>query len=735
MQNITKFTMQAMLLSVCLTGCQQRTFVMDESETDDVRIPVVFSGTIQTRLADNEWEADDKIGIFMFKTRQDEVADAVIDNSNNRKYSYSAENNFTPCTKNDALYYPQEGNVDFVSYYPYSAVEECQLKLDVSVQEDPVSIDLLYSNNLINIEKGKTQHTLQFTHRLSKVVFNISAGTDFDSGDLSGLKLSVEDIAASATLNVFTNELTLAPGANKAITAKTNEAGTLSEAILLPQTCAGKKVKIVLANRRTYTFIIGSTVTSSTNGGDTQSTTSDASWEAAYKYTYNIELNRDYYSVESISASISEWTDKDPEGLSQSGSSTLDASIWDGTTSNIDWYSASESSFDISTAEQFAGFSELVNSGISFEEKTVNLLSDVDLNSKEWTPIGYNKAVTFKGTFNGGNHTVNGVSPVIQAESQAVGLFGDNSGVIKDVIVSGTVTYSGDEVATVCLGGVVGINRGTIEGCRNYASVSGVNAMTEGKINIYLGGIAGYHTGSGTIEDCQNQGVIEGENVKSESSTVAIGGIAGWAEAGVENCENDQSVRCKGLKSYAGGIIGCFKAASTISNCYNYGSVTIEDAVSISMAGGIVGYMPIATGCVSGSYNYAEVTANIANATEYAKAGGIVGHNYGGQITSNTNNGAVTATNSETAGCSAAGGVVGYNLKEGAIHLCTNGTNGSAQSGGVYGCIAGFNSTAEDEVGYVYSCCTNKGTPLKWIGSATENGSLAGVADSEHTDE
>ena len=217
---------QVALLSLCLAGCQQRTFLIDESELDEERIPVMFSGTIQTRMADNAWEADDKIGVFMFKTGQTEVTNAVIDNSNNRKYIYSSDNKyFSPATKNDTLFYPQDANVDFISYYPYSAVEDYQLKLDVSVQADPSSIDLLYSNNLTNITKGNTQQTLQFTHRLAKTVFNIQAGTDFNAKDLVGLKLSVEDVAASATFNIFKNELTLSSNSNKTITAKTNEQG------------------------------------------------------------------------------------------------------------------------------------------------------------------------------------------------------------------------------------------------------------------------------------------------------------------------------------------------------------------------------------------------------------------------------------------------------------------------------------------------------------------------------
>ncbi len=728
--------MQVALLSLCLAGCQQRTFLMDESGMEEERIPVMFSGTIQTRMADNAWEADDKIGVFMFRTGQTEVTNAVIDNSNNRKYIYSSENSFSPATKNDTLFYPQDANVDFISYYPYSAVEDYQLKLDVSVQADPSSIDLLYSNNLKNIAKGNTQQTLEFTHRLAKAVFNIKAGTDFNAKDLVGLKLSVEDVAASATFNIFENELTLASNSNKTITAKTNEQGTQAEAIMLPQDCENKKVRIVLANRRTYTFLIGSSTVVAGNG-DTGSATKDTEWAASFKYTYTITLNRDYYSVESIKATITDWTANNQGALDQSGSSTIDASIWDGTTSNIDWYDASLSTFNISTAEEFAGFSELVNGGNNFEGKTVNLLSDIDLNNKSWTPIGYDKTTSFKGTFNGGNHTVNGIAPVMHADSQVLGLFGDNSGAINDVIVSGTVSYSGDAIASVIMGGVAGMNRGTIKGCRNYASVTGGNTAVsdDGKTSLYIGGIAGYHSGSGSVEDCQNQGVITGENVKSTSSNVVIGGIAGYANASIKKSENDQSVRCKGVTALAGGIVGNLASETgVVSASYNYGSVTIEEASSASKAGGVVGSMT-KSAKVSGSFNYAEVTANISNDTEYVKVGGIVGQNTGCQVISNTNNGAVSAVNTQTAACSAAGGIVGYNEKGGEIHKCTNGTGGSAQCVGVYGCIAGYNSTADTAEGYVYNCCTNNGTPTKWIGSATGNSSLAGVTTTEHTDE
>ncbi len=736
MRNITKISFLAALLSVCLTGCRQATYSIEISE--DQRFPVCFSGEIQTRMVDNTWETNDRIGVFMFKTGQTDVASAAIDNSDNRKYIYSSvsgENIFGPYTENDALYYPQVGNVDFVAYYPYHAVEDYKLKLDVSIQADPSSIDLLYSNNLKNIEKGETLQTLQFTHRLSKIVFKITAGKGLTDADLNGLKLSVEDVASSATLDIFTDALNLTSNSNKTITANTNAAGTQAEAILLPQTCKDKKVKVVLANRRTYTYIIGSS-TIATGIENTGAATNETKWEASYKYTYNIELNRDYYSVTSLTGTITEWVDKEESDLVQSGSSNIEASIWDGFTTNFDWYSESKDSFNISTAEELAGFSELVNDGNSFEGKTVNLLSDIDLNDEDWTPIAYNKETSFKGSFNGGNHTVNGLTPIIRAGGNVLGLFGDNSGTIENVVVSGSIDYNGDPQTAISIAGVAGMNRGTIKGCRNYASISVVNTAAKGKsISLYVGGITGYCDTTTTIEDCQNQGVIKGENMNSSSSTVIMGGITGYSKAVIRNSENNQSLRCKGGNLCVGGIVGNLSSGkSAASECYNYGNVTIEESDSTSMAGGIVGYLT-KSGKVSESFNYAEVVANVANATEYAKAGGITGQNNGGQIISSTNNGVVSAVNTQNADYAAAGGIVGYNQNNGTVHKCTNGANGSAQSAGSQGGIAGFNNTTEKEVGKIYNCCTNNGTPSKWIGNATDRGSLAGVTTSEHTDE
>lgn len=69
------------------------------------------------------------------------------------------------------------------------------------------------------------------------------------------------------------------------------------------------------------------------------------------------------------------------------------------------WYDDLSESFDISTAEQLAGWVYLNNNGTSFEGKTLNLTADIDLSGHTWTMVS-----TFYGSFNGNFHVVSGLN-------------------------------------------------------------------------------------------------------------------------------------------------------------------------------------------------------------------------------------------------------------------------------------------------------------------------------------
>ena len=107
----------------------------------------------------------------------------------------------------------------------------------------------------------------------------------------------------------------------------------------------------------------------------------------------------------------------------------------EGFAADTSWYGAGVAEeYNITTADQLAGLSELVNdSGVSFEGKTLNLTASLDLSGGEWIPIGHGDNY-FRGTFNGNNHTINGLT--ITSVYPSTGLFGNLYGTVSNLIVS-----------------------------------------------------------------------------------------------------------------------------------------------------------------------------------------------------------------------------------------------------------------------------------------------------------
>ena len=188
----------------------------------------------------------------------------------------------------------------------------------------------------------------------------------------------------------------------------------------------------------------------------------------------------------------------------------------------------------------------------------------------------------------------------IYAEDYAGGISGYHNrfSIINNCYNAGKV-YS-----TYRSGGIVGENRSSI-----------INSYNKGIIDsAYSGGIAGQN--SGDIITCYNMGSI--------TATVYAGGIVGENRSDVSYCYNTGKIRATSSnvesKAYAGGIAGCnTDDDSSISSCYNSGSVTAEIAM---YAGGIASYNG---GMVQNCYNKGDITTLRTYLDAYA--GGIVAVN------------------------------------------------------------------------------------------------------------
>ena len=207
------------------------------------------------------------------------------------------------------------------------------------------------------------------------------------------------------------------------------------------------------------------------------------------------------------------------------------------------------------------------------------------------------------------------------------------------------------------VGGIAGYNTGSVKG----ATVSGsVKHSVGSDYYSYVGGVVGYEAGGKSIENSENKADIVGKY---------SGGIAGYvyASATISNCSNSGAVSGS---SSSGGIAGYVYASATISNCTNSGSVTASGS-SYSYSGGIAGYVDAAA-TISNCTNSGSVTATTTSSHDDSYSGGIVGvfKNSKGQVSTCVNLGKVfsstkytgtsTNTNSTLFRIAYAGGIAGY---------------------------------------------------------------------------
>ena len=187
-------------------------------------------------------------------------------------------------------------------------------------------------------------------------------------------------------------------------------------------------------------------------------------------------------------------------------------------------------------------------------------------------------------------------------------------------------------------------------------------------VGIIDSNIQGYQYIGGIVGRAYSSSTITNcYNTGSVTGSIYVGGIAGYAfSSTITNCYNTGSVTGS---SYVGGIAGRV-SSSTITNCYNTGSVSGEDDV-----GGIAGYASSSTS-ITNCYNTGSVTGP-------SYVGGIAGRAYS-TITNCYNTGSVT-------GSSYVGGIAGR-VSSSTITNCYN--TGSVSGEDDVGGIAGYASSS-----------------------------------------
>ena len=240
-----------------------------------------------------------------------------------------------------------------------------------------------------------------------------------------------------------------------------------------------------------------------------------------------------------------------------------------------------DGSYTVTSADGLMNIAELVNGGKT--DINITLDTDIDLTGKDWTPIGTDYDNSYKGTFDGGGHTITGLT--FTTNDEYAGLFGrlNRAGTVKNVVMEG-VQITSNQIDGGSIGGVVGSSWGTIENCSVSGSVSGT---------VYVGGVVGDQIG-GSITGCSSSATVKG--------TVDVGGVAGQtnSSATLTACyaTGNVTIEINPAKNIAGGSLVGMNAGSSLLACYATGNVT--------STGSSTGYMHI--GGFLGN-NYTTVTA------------------------------------------------------------------------------------------------------------------------------
>ena len=313
-----------------------------------------------------------------------------------------------------------------------------------------------------------------------------------------------------------------------------------------------------------------------------------------------------------------------------------------------------QGNYTVTSAEGLKNIAKLVNE----EGKTdidITLTGNITLTG-EWTPIGIDYNHRYAGTFDGGGHTITGLT--VTTSDQYAGLFGriGSGGKVKDVTLKDVKIESNNGMG--CVGGVAGWSYGNIENCSVSGSVSGSG------MNGVAGGVVGYQSG-GFLTGC------------SSSATVNAGNTAG-------------------------GVASMTDSGATLTACYATGDVTLESInPGSNFAGGVVGVNTVST--LKACYAWGSVTGSKSSGTVYV--GGVTGQNVEGTLQACYHaKGAVSCPDGTT------GGVTGRNYKffnDPVITACYWGGNGQEEGIG------------ENQAGTTFETIKVDGTDVTWRSAMT----------------
>ena len=231
----------------------------------------------------------------------------------------------------------------------------------------------------------------------------------------------------------------------------------------------------------------------------------------------------------------------------------------------------SNGSYTVYNADGLLNVAELVNGGKT--DINITLDKNIDLTGKDWTPIGTSFDNSYTGTFDGGGHTITGLT--FTTNDEYAGLFGwlNRAGTVKNVVMEG-VQITSNQIYGGSIGGVVGYSWGTIENCSVSGSVSGTNCV---------GGVVGSQK-AGSIIGCSSSAIVKG--------TRYVGGVAGekWGTMTACYATGNVTLEIGSQNNLSGGGVVGLSGGNRVLACYAIGNVNSKGGSTGNVhIGGLLG--------------------------------------------------------------------------------------------------------------------------------------------------
>ena len=509
-------------LALALVACNN-----DNENLNGDLVAAQFTANIAptTRASGTTWDNGDRIGI--------------TDIGNDTRYG-----NVPFILKNGK--FEAEGKVIYIedtkphtfrAYYPYNATGGIlAATTDATAQQNQPAIDFLFASGATGDKNSPvvsfTDKTYKggednsFHHRMSRITLTFEAGDGVDFSVVKPERYTLDGLLLTGTFNTADGFATADNGAQTGeLTMNLADGNLTSSVILFPQTVASLPLVVNYKGQEYHATL----------------TMPEGALQAGNNYTYTVKVNATGLTLEGCT--IGSWVD----GGGESGAAEDLGYIYDSNTNTYTVYNA----------DGLMNVAELVNGGKT--DINITLDKNIDLTGKAWTPIGTDYDNSYKGTFDGGGHTITGLT--FTTNDEFAGLFGwlNRAGTVKNVVMEG-VQITSNQIYGGSIGGVVGYGWGTIENCSVSGSVSGT---------VYVGGVVGVQIG-GSITGCSSSATVKG--------MVNVGGVAGQtnSNATMTACyaTGNVTLEIAPKKNIAGGSLVGMNAGSSLLACYATGNVT-----------------------------------------------------------------------------------------------------------------------------------------------------------------